>query len=331
MAQNLDEKRKQLYNIIKKGNPDYERAKFDLNFSTQKTFESFVQLILKNKKEKPKTHWDLILVKDLAGFYRTFACDMPWAANLNFCGGTSANTLATNIVGDYVTDNKLIKNFKIRKLKDTADPDVDAFYISSSDIGKIPALVDFTVSKLIPTTDPNVFDISSLKLGETLEKVITFNDKGFVLEYMTFKINATKVVGSDVDDDAPDEDDDDTPNPVTTTNPDNKKPNIPIVKSKPLYFNKQKKTTIPTKPCDDFPFTLGCVNTKIGDLNAVLFSGNRYEDTYNKQLENFLDNRGYFSNSKNELTKDAWDDLMNRNVIKESIKKVLKEYINKKK
>jgi hypothetical protein len=49
MAQNLDEKRKQLYNIIKKGNPDYERAKFDLNFSTQKTFESFVQLILKNK------------------------------------------------------------------------------------------------------------------------------------------------------------------------------------------------------------------------------------------------------------------------------------------
>jgi hypothetical protein len=333
MAQNLDEKRKQLYNIIKKGNPDYERAKFDLNFSTQKTFESFVQLILKNKKEKPKTHWDLILVKDLAGFYRTFACDMPWAANLNFCGGTSANTLATNIVGDYVTDNKLIKNFKIRKLKDTADPDVDAFYISSSDIGKIPALVDFTVSKLIPTTDPNVFDISSLKLGQTLEKVITFNDKGFVLQYMSFIINATKVVGSGVDDDAPDEDDDETPNsvPNTTTNPDNKKPNIPIVKSKPLYFNKQKKVDVVTKPCGDFPFTLGCVNTKIGDLNAKLFGGDRLNDTYGKELENLLLNTGNFSNSNNELTQDTWSYIMNKSVIRESIKKVLKEYINKKK
>jgi len=118
---------------------------------------------------------------------------------------------------------------------------------------------------------------------------------------------------------------------TSTTTQDNKKPNIPIVKSKPLYFNKQKKITIPTKPCDDFPFTLGCVNSKIGDLNAALFSGDRNNDTYNKQLENFLDNRGYFSNSKNELTKDTWDDLINRNVIKESIKKVLKEYINKKK
>jgi hypothetical protein len=91
---------------------------------------------------------------------------------------------------------------------------------------------------------------------------------------------------------------------------------IPVVKSKPLYFNREKKITIATKPCDDFPFTLGCVNTKIGDLNAVLFSGNRYEDTYNKQLENFLDNRGYFSNSNNELTQDTWSYIMNKSVIK---------------
>ena len=332
MAQNLDEKRKQLYNIIKKGNPDYERKSFDLNFSTQKAFESFVATILKNKKEKPKTHWDLILVKDLAGFYRTFACDMPWAANLNFCGGASANTLG-NIVGDYVTDNKLIKNLKIKKLKDTVDTDIDAYYISSPDIGKIPALVDFTVSKLIPTTDPNVFDISSLKLGETLEKVITFNDKGFVLDYMGFKINATKVVGSDVEDDTLTKDDEDKPNSATntTTKPDNKKSDIPIVKSKPLYFNNDQKDTTPKKSCNDFPFTLGCVNSKIGDLNAKFFGGNRYDDMYNKQLENFLENKGYFSNSNNELTEKTWNYLMNINIIKESIKKVLKEYINKKK
>lgn len=332
MAQNLDEKRKQLYNIIKKGNPDYERKSFDLNFSTQKAFESFVATILKNKKEKPKTHWDLILVKDLAGFYRTFACDMPWAANLNFCGGTPANTLG-NIVGDYVTDNKLIKNLKIKKLKDTVDTDIDAYYISSPDIGKIPALVDFTVSKLIPTTDPKVFDISSLKLGETLEKVITFNDKGFVLDYMGFKINATKVVGSDVEDDTPTKDDEDKPNSATntTTKPDDKKSDIPIVKSKPLYFNNDKKINVPTKPCDKFPFELGCVNTKIGDINAKLFDGNRFDDTYEEELFNFLDNAGYFKDSNKKITQDIWDRINNRGTIKESVKKVLKEYINKKK
>jgi hypothetical protein len=301
----------------------------DLIFKSKLTFEKFFK-----DKVKPQsliTPWSK-LPKTLDGFYKTYACDLDWAKSLNFCK-VNTPTSMDDKVGDYTTDNKLIKNFKIRKLKDTANPDVDALYISSSDIGRIPALVDFTVSKLIPTTDTNVFDISSLKLGQTLEKVITFNDKGFVLEYMTFKINATKVVGSGVDDNATDEDDDDTPNSVTntTTNPDNKKPNIPIVKSKPLYFNNDQKDTTPKKSCNDFPFTLGCVNTKIGDLNAVLFRGKRYDDMYNKQLENFLDNIGYFSNSNNELTKDTWNDLMNRNTIKESVKKVLKEYINKKK
>ena len=104
----------------------------------------------------------------------------------------------------------------------------------------------------------------------------------------------------------------------------------PKIKTKTLTFDNNYIDKTPTKSCDKFPFTLGCVNTKIGDLNAVLFSGERYNDTYNKQLENFLVNKGYFSNSNNELTLDTWNNLMNRNTIKESIKKVLKEYINKK-
>lgn len=104
----------------------------------------------------------------------------------------------------------------------------------------------------------------------------------------------------------------------------------PVIKSKTLTFDDKYVDNTPTKKCDRFPFTLGCVNIKIGDLNAALFRGERYNDTYNKQLENFLDNKGFFSNSNNELTLDTWNDLMNRNAIKESIKKVLKEYINKK-
>ena len=91
---------------------------------------------------------------------------------------------------------------------------------------------------------------------------------------------------------------------------------IPVVKSKTLYFNNDQKDSTPKKSCSDFPFTLGCVNTKIGDLNAVLFSGKRYDDMYNKQLEIFLENSGYFSNSNNELTIDTWNDLMKRNAIK---------------
>lgn len=86
---------------------------------------------------------------------------------------------------------------------------------------------------------------------------------------------------------------------------------IPVVKTKTLYFNNDQNDTTPKKSCSDFPFTLGCVNTKIGELNAKFFRGNRYGDMYNKQLENFLDNRGYFSNSKNELTRDTWEYLMN--------------------
>jgi hypothetical protein len=328
MAKNLDEYRKQLYNNIKSSNPNLTRDEFDKNFQNQTMFEQFVEFILKKKKKEPKSHWGKIQSNDINSFYRTFACDMPWAKNLSYCGGTPVN-----IVGDYVTNNKLIKNFKIKKLKDTVDTDIDAYYISSPDIGKIPALVDFTVSKLVPTTDPNVYDISSLKLGKTLEKVITFDDKGFVLDYMGFKINATKVVGSDVGDDTATKDDEDKPNSATntTTKPDDKKSDIPVVKSKPLYFNNDQKDTTPKKSCNDFPFTLGCVNSKIGDLNAKFFGGNRYDDMYNKQLENFLENKGYFSNSNNELTEKTWNYLMNINIIKESIKKVLKEYINKKK
>lgn len=102
----------------------------------------------------------------------------------------------------------------------------------------------------------------------------------------------------------------------------------PVIKSKTLTFDDKYVDNTPTKNCDRFPFTLGCVNTKIGDLNAVLFRGERFNNMYGKKLKNFLDSAGYISNSNDELTLDTWSDLMNRNAIKESVKKVLKDYIN---
>ena len=108
---------------------------------------------------------------------------------------------------------------------------------------------------------------------------------------------------------------------------------LPVVKSKPLYFDKNVKDKTPTKPCNDFPFALGCINSKIGDLNAKLFMGNRYNDVYNEELYNIFDNTGAFNstNPNKELTQKIWDYYMKSRTIKESVKKVLKEYINKKK
>ena len=93
---------------------------------------------------------------------------------------------------------------------------------------------------------------------------------------------------------------------------------IPVVRTKPLYFNNDKKDDTPSKDCSDFPFTLGCVNSKIGDLNASLFMGDRDDNKYTKELQHFLDGTGNFNNTNvnMEITKDMWDRLMNRNVIK---------------
>lgn len=339
MAQNLDEKRKQLYNIIKKGNPDYERKSFDLNFSTQKAFESFVATILKNKKEKPKTHWDLIKVKDLASFYRTFACDLEWAKKNTYCGSIQDDVNTAGFVGiqtyegTYTTSVPAIKKVRVYKGKD--ENDEESLYLSSIYLEKIPQLKNYIISKLTPNkNNPLIFSISN-KSGEELVDAITFSSNKFVFKYSilgkSFEITATK--------EDPKVSDEVTPPTPVKTKTDNtivkkdKDDEIPVVRSKPLYFDTDKKDDTPSKDCGDFPFTLGCINSKIGDLNAKLFRGDRKNNKYIKRLQNLLNNSANFnsSNPNMEITKDLWDELMNKQVIKESVKKVLKEYINKKK
>jgi hypothetical protein len=107
----------------------------------------------------------------------------------------------------------------------------------------------------------------------------------------------------------------------------------PTMKTKTITFEKTPKDTTPTKQCSDFPFQLGCINPKIGDFNAAIFNGDRYNDTYEIGGQSYLDSASRFTkdNPNKELTQDIWNYFMNRRVIKESVKKVLKEYINKKK
>ena len=236
--------------------------------------------------------------------------------------------------GTYTTSIPSIKKVRVYKGKDETGE--ESLYLSSIYLEKIPQLKNYTISKLTPNkNNPLVFSISN-KSGEELVDAITFGSNNFVFKYSvlgrSFTITATKedtTVSAEV-----------TPlTPVKTKTDDtvvkkDKEDKIPVVKSKPLYFNNDRKDTTPTKDCSDFPFTLGCVNTKIGDLNAKLYRGNRGDDKYTKDLQDHLDNSGNFDRQDNpnmELTKDLWNELMNKQVIKESVKKVLKEYINKKK
>lgn len=282
--------------------------------------------------------WKNVLTKKQE-FYKTFACDLDWAKSLNFCGGVNnvSNVNTDGYVGEYSSD--LIKKLRVYPSND--DNDVNVLNLSSIYFDKIPRLStiigDDRTLILTPTSEGNTFTISNSQgiLIPNVNVVFTADSLSINLKMGgvgTELLKAKKITSKDDEDSTPTKDNekkDSTTN--TTKKPDDKKSDIPIVKSKPLYFNNDKKINIPTKPCDKFPFELGCVNTKIGDINAKLFDGNRFDDTYEEELFNFLDNAGYFKGTNKEITQDIWNKINNRGVIKESVKKVLKEYINKKK
>jgi hypothetical protein len=312
-----------LFNII-----NFKKSKYDKNLTIFKYYFD------------PKVQNSAGWIKKLTNkeeFYKSFACDLPWASGLDFCkGNTPPPTESINLddkVGIYTTDNSIVKKIKITKVS-------DYYLLTSSDFNKIPKINEFAVCKLVPPSDgSSIYGISSTMMDSTLENVITLTSDGFVFDYKDpltkkfslIKFKATKVSGGTTD-------------LVTTPNPDEKKKptpaekekeEIPVVRTNTLHFNNDKKTYVATKKCDDFPFTLGCSNKLIGDLNASLFNGDRMNDVYNDELQNLLDNGGNFGiNSNKEITKKIYDKimdrLMNERIIKETVKKVLKEYIIKK-
>lgn len=317
---------------------EYKDTKvLDLIFKSKLTFEKFFK-----DKVKPQsliTPWSK-LPKTLDEFYKTYVCDLSWAQSTNYCKvNEPIITNNDDKVGDYTTDNPLIKKIKISKGPDNTDPTKESLYVNSPYFEKLPKLgnynlADYSVSKLTQSaTNSSVFTLSN-QSGESLPNAtITFDNTGFTFQFLTtFKIIATKITKSETDNST--KKDDTVVKKDDTVVKKDKDDEIPVVRTKPLYFNRDKKDDTPTKSCNDFPFILGCVNTKIGDLNAKLYRGNRYDDQYTKDLQGDLDNGGNFNRQLNpnmEITKDLWNELMNKQVIKESVKKVLKEYINKKK
>lgn len=101
-----------------------------------------------------------------------------------------------------------------------------------------------------------------------------------------------------------------------------------------------------TKKCDEntYPWTRGCVNNKIGQMNQAYF-GDRYADTYGDELYMQLDSLGYFDapgQKDGEITQYIYDGVMKdrqmneiksldrKKVVKETVKNVLKERLNSK-
>lgn len=103
-------------------------------------------------------------------------------------------------------------------------------------------------------------------------------------------------------------------------------------------------STFKSKPCDEntFPWTKGCMNNKIGQMNQVYF-GDRYGNIYGDDLYYQLRSLGYFSaqgQKDGEITQYIYDGVMKdslqeneiserKKVVKETVKKVLKERLNK--
>jgi hypothetical protein len=114
-----------------------------------------------------------------------------------------------------------------------------------------------------------------------------------------------------------------------------------------VYNLKQSDTPTPhalnSKTCTDFPFTIGCINPKIGQLNKI-FLGDELSDIFDNHLYKSLLSDGYFDmpgekrgeisqtlyNSAIKNSKEQNESINNKKVIKETVKKVLKERILKK-
>lgn len=105
------------------------------------------------------------------------------------------------------------------------------------------------------------------------------------------------------------------------------------------------KTTFKTKTCDEntFPWNKGCINKRIGRMNQIYF-GDDYDNIYGEDLYYQLRSLGYFNapgEKDGEISKAIHDsvlkdslqesEILNRKkVVKETVKNVLKERLNKK-
>jgi len=319
-------------------------------------------LTKKNKKGKiikdefiDPNSTEFISLKDKVTFVRTYACfDFPWTttSTTNYCSGAlqstgDASTGGSTVMNDYVGIYDIQKNDNIPVTIVDVNDDLISLDVSFPGIENNTVYKKFSKINLKPkSSGSNVFDVYVNDKQIPLSDVTFSSDKSkFTFNIMNFKGVAIKTKDDSTPPPSP-KSDDSKKNKTNTTNTDNtKKDGGKTIINKTVYnYNGVDDDTdfgtvqsSDNKECKDFPFTLGCINDYIGDINEKIFGvGKRRSNVFSTPLLKQLQSYGYLvPNDKDpKITEDIYNRIMKsstKDVIKESVKKVLKEYINNKK
>ena len=352
-------KSEKLYNILKpqlKSGLTFEAFE-KRYYASESSFNALMVFIIDSKKlvssveaEKyKKMLWyrDKFNEHTMGELYTAYVCGderFVWAANTYWCKNPSTSNSNNPIyLKDYeglfgVEGNNYVK-IAVVSVAETGDKlDVNFPGLEENKLyGKYANL------QLVHTTGEK-FDVYGGGVKMAASEIVYSSDKN------QFDFNIMGVVkgvakkGSTLDTDVV------TPTPTDSTNTANDSSsnnsnsgqvkvvknifNFPDVKdNQPGYVSPESNT----QDCKDFPFTIGCINKNIGDINEKFFGkGHRRGEVFGTELLDLLTGGGYLNpNDKDpKITEELYGRIMKdfkKNVIKESVKKVLKEYINKKK
>jgi hypothetical protein len=271
-------------------------------------------------------------------FYKAFACDLSWAQTLNFCKGNITPTPTINL-DDYTGNFQDTKSNYVFSITKKNENGVESLNLN---IYGLPSGYDNLLLK--PTTTKGTFEVPlpvSIPIIGTPTIKYDTDLSGFTYDLIIYKGTAKKVVSKTDKDSTDTKKSDDNTNDTSTSD-------VNKEKQQKLYQNiLQYGPSSPIEPniknpipCNDFPFKIGCQNKLIGDINEVLFN-NRLDNTYDKShTYKYLDNNDFFGapgEKDGEISRNMYDKIMSlkenllrKKVIKETVKKVLKERILKK-
>lgn len=295
----------------------------------KRVYNSFNSVTGKNKIQRFIPKVDL-KGNDPTNLFVYYACDIPGIDKVSYCSGKPDDVKDEDVIGDYTSDVEQIGDIRI-----TTDNEFDGS-TSKKLVMQIPKFIgsgvssDYTQMDLI-SKGGGGYELKSknFKIGN-----IQFDkDKnGFLYKILSHNGSAKRkgfgvVKSTDTDNTKKDD-----------IKPTETKPKIDEPRGTTLQNTKTvNNKTIKRHDCDDSMFEdggfeLGCENKLIGDLNEKLF-GDRMFDLYSEMLQNYLTSINCFTqnNLMKKLNPYAWNRAMKIGTIKESVKKVLKEYINKKK
>ena len=296
------------------------------------------------------TVWHKVLERDLTAFFKAYACDLPWAVGNSYCAGSAGQGFSKSdiepLIGYYKSDKETDGDFRI--VNATSYDDRDAIFklgVVSYNFSQINGVLenpkingqnlifDLSIDITSPTIQNALNRLFPDKDFSRFKPQIVFsgNRQSFSYDIVGHTGTAIKTEEKNVD-----------KKKSKTTKTDNKKTDTKVEKPyKPHVTTLQSKTTDYNDVGDgifrkDYPFEVGDRNRLIGDINEKIYDSRR-KDVYTQELLVDLKNIGAFGedNYENVINKDVYDYVMKlmtpKDVIKESVKKVLKEYINSKK